>query len=250
MHVEHTLDQLSHFPSLTSLDISNCDLTDQSTQPIKSLENLVFLDISHNKELTGEVLANICAIKRLKELLMQNCPRIVSGLKYLKELPSLTSISLSHCGVSDEDIRWLEPFTWLETLTLIRANITDKGIDSIGKLTSLTALDLSMCANISDVGVRVLRKLPHIKNLNLNFCSNLTDAGVAALTGLTTLGIFGCNRLLIQGNNNNMLTVCGNKRSKKNNSWAKKDILTNRCVKGRLVLVYISFSKGINCPRL
>jgi CheY-like chemotaxis protein len=203
LNVENTLTVLSNFKSLVSLDISNCGLDDTNIRGIEKFAHLTFLDISQNPLLSGEALAPIGKLKLLRELTMAHCPNAVSGLKYLQKIPSLTNLSLSHCEVGDEDIRCLEALPQMESLILIGARITDKGVESLAKLTSLSALDLSMCTNISDKGIKSLHRLSHIKNLNLNYCMNLTDAGVATLGSLTSLGIIGCNRLLIQGIANN-----------------------------------------------
>lgn len=192
LNMELTLNALSCFPSLQSLDIANCGLTDTNITAIEKLVNIVYLDISQNNQLTGAALVPVCKLKLLRELLMAHCPLVMSGLKHLVALPNLICLSLSYCEVGDADVCWVETLTCLESLTLIGAQITDKGVESFGKLGRLSDLDLS-CTNISDSSIPTFRKLS-LKNLNVNFCVNMTYGGVTTLrTFIDTVSATGCS---------------------------------------------------------
>lgn len=58
------------------------------------------------------------------------------------------------------------------------AGVTDQGITSLSRLTSLVSLDLSDCCSMGDPSLMALsRGLPHLQELSLHNCTHLTDAG-------------------------------------------------------------------------
>src|SRR5439155_18828300 len=67
-----------------------------------------------------------------------------AGLKHLKDLPSLRSLSLSDCvKVTDAGLKEISGLQELESLNLGTTSITDAGLKHLQSLTALRRLDLS-----------------------------------------------------------------------------------------------------------
>jgi hypothetical protein len=63
--------------------------------------------------------------------------------------------------------------------------LTDKGMQAVSSLASLTFLDLSWCYNVSDEGVRAVSSCTALTFLDL-FGSEVTDEGVRAVVSSCT----------------------------------------------------------------
>lgn len=75
------------------------------------------------------------------------------------------------------------------------AQVTDNGLAVIGKMTSLTDLNLACCQSIRDAGLAALLWLRGLQALTLRACTNITDTGVELLgnlSSLTHLDLWGC----------------------------------------------------------
>ncbi|GAM27609.1 hypothetical protein SAMD00019534_107850 [Acytostelium subglobosum LB1] len=201
--VDTCLKQLPQFPQLESLNIASIKLSDDNCEPLRRLSKLTQLEISDNVNITHVGIQHICAVRTLRDLDISGCRNISSqGFQALSTLSKLQTLQASDCHIDDAAMAYIGLLTDLKTLVLLNNDFTDDGAAHLSKLVSLTALDLSMCTHLTDRGLQHLKNLNQITRLNLNFNSNLTDMGVATLTGglndLATLGIIGCNRLLIK----------------------------------------------------
>eukprot|EP01132_Coremiostelium_polycephalum_P004691 gene4691-5859_t len=203
INIERCLKVLANLKSLDSLNLSSTKVSDVDCQLFVNLKSLTQLDISRNSDISNIGLEHICNISTLKDLDLSRCTKITElGFQSLSKLPHLESLQAEECGINDESMKSIGTLRELRSLILISNPFTNEGAHYISNLTSLTALDLSMCTNITDSALVHFQNLSQLSRLNLNFCGNLTDSGVATLTGglghLTTLGIIGCNRLLIK----------------------------------------------------
>lgn len=80
-------------------------------------------------------------------------------------------------------------------------NITDKGMEFLGKLPRLRGLNLSSCS-ISNQGLDALRALNRLETLDISYCNRITDLGLKALKSLsrlTFLDVQGCVKLTTGG---------------------------------------------------
>ena len=79
------------------------------------------------------------------------------------------------------------------------ARVTDAGLSSLPRLTSLTTLDLSHCSELTDAAlVHHVSGCTGLTSLVLSHCPLLTDAGIEAVrtfTGLRTLSVAHCPKL-------------------------------------------------------
>jgi|GEM_PF-2325237 len=107
--------------------------------------------------------------------------------KSLSQL-AITSVSLAHTKLSDEDLAALiaiSPLLALEDLNLTHTPITDRGLVVVSQLRALRKLSLTLTA-ISDAGLTQLEGLEHLTDLYL-IDTALTDAAVEPLSKLLTL---------------------------------------------------------------
>ncbi len=100
------LNQGSVKASLTSLMLSNCDVTDQSASLISQCQNLEFL------ELDGTQITD-------------------RGLKQLARLPKLRYLNLDHTSVTDSGVSHLSSVSHLEELSLSNTSASDAVLESL-----------------------------------------------------------------------------------------------------------------------
>jgi CheY-like chemotaxis protein len=198
LDVPFALSHLTHFNALSSLNVAWCNVKDLHLHGIANLCKLAHLDLSNNPDITSQAFLILASLPELNELCISHCTQITQQFELISSLPRLQKLHATSCGLTDEALAFLEPLQTLNTLTLSYNKFTDMGMESLGKLRSLTSLDLSMCVELTDKGLLPLRTLEHMQKLHLNFCRNITDPAVVGLTHLTSLGIIGCDRLLIQ----------------------------------------------------
>jgi Leucine-rich repeat (LRR) protein len=153
---------LGQFASLTDLNLSWSNVTDERTVHLRGLTRLRRLDLSFTK-LTGASLAN------------------------LKNLAQLESLDLTSTAVADSDLAYLKELRKLQNLKLSQTDITDAGLSHLRDLPDLNRLDLSGCqTNITDAGLIVLGGLSQLESLILDD-TDVTDAGLPSLSGLVQL---------------------------------------------------------------
>ncbi|EGG16809.1 hypothetical protein DFA_07787 [Cavenderia fasciculata] len=194
----HSIDTLKKLPE---------NLTDTQCVPLVHLTNLTHLSVSGNPDLTDAFLAHLkhCPLVELNLSYNENISE--HGFQMLREQSdtihtTLTSLSLNNCAVNDEMMNHIGKLLQLTSLSLINNPFSDSGAKHLSNLQSLTSLDLSMCKEISDVTLESLQALSQISRLNLNFNPKLTSNGMSKflnLSHLTSLGIIGCDGLLIKG---------------------------------------------------
>jgi DNA-binding beta-propeller fold protein YncE len=131
------------------------------------------------------LLAVLHDLPRLKQLQMGHSKVSNSGLRHLRNLHSVESLTLIQTNISDEGLVHLEGLPDLKSLNLHMSLITDAGMRSLARLQKLEQLDLDD-AEISDAGLAQLAGLINLKKLLLSR-TNITDAGLVHLSGLTNL---------------------------------------------------------------
>lgn len=133
----------------------------------------------------------------IEHINIEGCNVTAEGIRALRTMRSLTSLSFSFCETMDEDLflalcsltqlkclklccctkiplpffSHFEQLTHLEQLNLSHSNITDEELKVIGKLESLTILNCEDCSGISDEGLPHLKTLHHLVALNVSSCS-------------------------------------------------------------------------------
>ncbi|KAG5681204.1 hypothetical protein PVAND_010661 [Polypedilum vanderplanki] len=109
-----------------------------------------------------------CSIRSLD---VSFCEKIGDqALQHLSQgLFHLKSLSLSSCQISDEGLEKLGKMHELEVLNVGQCSkITDKGLETLAnELANLQSIDLYGCTKITSKGIDIIMKLPKLKSVNL-----------------------------------------------------------------------------------
>ena len=201
-----SLPYIGQLLQLQSLDLTDCGITDAGLPYVQFLVNLRHLVLDNCWHLT--TLEPLRPLLELEQLSVKDCSRLTDdGVQSIGTLPRLLVLDLSGCySLSDnlhfEGWRRLQKLVLsyctlmavdrfqhenLLLLDLGGTSIADRGLEQLGSLKQLQALNLNDCSEITDQGLHHLRGLIHLRYLNLNLCSSITDAGLCSLETLPAL---------------------------------------------------------------
>jgi Leucine-rich repeat (LRR) protein len=124
------------------------------------------------------------------------------ALKCLKELPQLRGLALWRTRVTDVGLEQLAPLRQLHGLDLQDNDITDAGLARLCRLSQLHVLGLQK-TKISDDGLKYVGRLTQLETLDLSY-TKITGAGLRHLKGLkqlTLLCVIGCTKITPLGFN-------------------------------------------------
>jgi internalin A len=99
--------------------------------------------------------------------------------------------------VTDQDVKELPAFPFLEKLDLCSSQVTDDGLKELAALKNLQVLDLRK-TKISDSGLQVLQQLKKLKRLYLTGCT-VSDAALVHLRDLADLEVLSLGRTNVTG---------------------------------------------------
>jgi hypothetical protein len=190
---------ISQCASIQSLSIIGCvSLDPWTTKHITSVTNLRKLTLNHNEYITTEEICQLSVLSNLQELDMEDihlnneslaaiCNGSVAGiLKRLniEENPDVTNIGFHN----------LTKLSNLEVLRIGVCQATDVGWRSVGKLSTLTALQILGSTNLTNSGFsEFITELTALKEFQICFCDQLTSDLVhnklKHLTNLTNISI-------------------------------------------------------------
>ena len=161
------LKNLSGLTGLSHLNLHNATSTDDSGMVyLSAMTSLVRLDLS-GTGVTDKGLAELRPLQKLQSLNLNRTAVSAAGLAQL-ELASLQQLNLNGTQVADDGLALLanvsEDFSYLD---LGHTEVTDEGLDAIGRLDGLWYLDLSG-THVSDEGLRHLSNLTNLRNLKLS----------------------------------------------------------------------------------
>jgi F-box/leucine-rich repeat protein 14 len=191
-------------PSLKVLNLSLCkDVTDSSIKRITAnCRNIEILDLAGCSKVTNSSLFYISMLRKVRKLNLRSC-RMISdhGIGDLCNTHDshgriLEELCLQDCQkLTDESLRHVAAgLPHLDRINLsFCVSITDTGLKSLSKITSLRELNLRSCDNISDIGIGFLAENGlGLRSLDVSFCANITDtamkniaAGIASLHSLS-----------------------------------------------------------------
>ncbi|MDX9975620.1 MAG: M56 family metallopeptidase [FCB group bacterium] len=183
---------MRHLENLQSLEtlLAWNSLTDDALASIANLSSLRELSLNATY-LQGPGIEHLARLPRLQHLELQGKDFGDGGLRYLRALPALKSLTLRGDGmrISDAGMRSVAGLTGLEQLRLVRlGNITDVGIAELRSLRALRVLDLHHSVT-TDAALAYLSEMESLEDIMLSNNSQtvLTDAGLAHLTRLKNL---------------------------------------------------------------
>ncbi len=108
----------------------------------------------------------------------------VALLPYLKRLPRLRELELSHA--TDSQIALVKDLPGLTSIRVPSGEVTDAGLTNLEGATDLQELDLFANRQITGAGLAHLRRLTKMMRLNLG-CTMVDDAGLRNLTEMKLL---------------------------------------------------------------
>jgi internalin A len=211
-----SLKALTEFPKIRSLYFLDCSLSDDSLESLYGARSLVELrlresdvteagilairganptwavvfnkhiHVREDKKVHEDYLPSIQQLPQVKELAFKGPLTSDATLGVLKDARSLDSLRLVGCRVTDDGLRNLRGLTLLTRLYLWGTDatdsdcqITDRGLEHISHLSSLTDLTVYNC-QFTDDGIGELAKMTSLRRLTLRNTA-ISDAGVAEL---------------------------------------------------------------------
>lgn len=212
---EDGLEALGEMTNLEFLDISRCvGPCAGDFGVLGRLTQLKHLDISFC-ELDADDLLALTSLRHLELLRLKGCSTAEMGdaMQCLRFLPTITSLNLSQCDLTDADllsflphlhrIRWLHikqcsritgvgaaalaSLTGLMHLNAEGTHIGDEGLSHLAGLSLLEELDVSHSDKITNRGLVHLQRLERLRDLNLTSCVRISDEGVSLLCSLPAL---------------------------------------------------------------
>lgn len=225
-----SLESFSALQCLTSLDLTGCSkFSNQGLAHVGKLGNLTSLALSECDQIKAEGIAHLSELQlrsfsmrfgEITDVEMEQVCRISSltyldvsknqgitdaGLQHL--IPSVITINLSGCEVTDEGLMFLSAHTkeihmedcmgvvgtWVNAVPLPKLqslHLADSGafcpVD-FSSFTSLSELDMSWCHRVTDDMIVALSSCSCLTSLNVVGCKLLTDASVEAVATITSL---------------------------------------------------------------
>jgi beta-lactamase regulating signal transducer with metallopeptidase domain len=139
-----------------------------------------------------EGIKHLKGLANLKKLRIQSVETFTNeGMAQLKDIKSLESLTLVRTQVTDDDLIYLKNLTNLESLGLLsNSQITDKALDHLRSLTNLKKLRLDD-TQVTDEGLQKLKQHGLLTGLELLALgrTQITDAGLAYLRGMSELKV-------------------------------------------------------------
>lgn len=125
-----------------------------------------------------------------------------SILKRVCSFPFLEELYfLSYKDLTDKELVYLNPCLNLKKIDFYSITITDQGLTSLSKLSSLEELKLRRCQTLNDESLALLSQFPKLKKITIDD-SNITGQGLAnfsALSSLEEIEFSFCKKLTDEG---------------------------------------------------
>eukprot|EP01120_Amphizonella_sp_Union-15-10_P008057 TRINITY_DN2818_c0_g1_i2.p1 TRINITY_DN2818_c0_g1~~TRINITY_DN2818_c0_g1_i2.p1 ORF type:complete len:276 (+),score=36.97 TRINITY_DN2818_c0_g1_i2:43-870(+) len=147
---DNGLKSLSKLTNLNELIIvSCCRITDRTIQYISNLTNLKTLNLS-DCEITDDGIGILFNFSCLEFLDLSWSKISDNGIRQISRLDRLKRLSLSQCEITDVGLGFFSGLKNLRELDLSRnRRITDEGIKLLCRLTNLGDLNLKHCKNVT-----------------------------------------------------------------------------------------------------
>lgn len=208
------LAHLKTLPNLEYLCLYGSKFTDAGCVHIKEMSSLRILSFHENLcRISDEGLAHISQMPNLEVLCLHGMKNITDdGIAHLTKMPSLHKLNIASSQVTDRGLEYLSQIKTLEHLELPQdqKGITDRGLEYLSRLPNLKELSISRIHFIdpkmnrdyyTDKGLEYLSRCSKLEELRIGSIG-ITDAGmehIARLTGLKSLGLFGCDNVTDSG---------------------------------------------------
>lgn len=178
---------ISHFSRLQELSLAHTRIGDAGLAHLNSLCQLRVLNLAGLCASDDSLATLLCQLPRLHTLVLDRCKQ--AGDKALqavsKHAPQLRELGLVSTAVSDKGLQQLGGLQQLQALNLETCLVGDRGLEVLSRLTALRRLDLSE-TRAGNGAMSFVGKLQQLESLNLA-CSGVNDSGLRRLNRLTRL---------------------------------------------------------------
>ena len=199
---------IARSPLLETLDLSGCGAAGPQTWAAVARSARLRRLRLNDTTLDDASLALMSGLEQLEQCELQRCPQLtVAGVEKLGTWPRLRDVKLGGAGMGNDvvaalarcsglrvvglddtavtDVAALAPLKNLQRLSLVRAAVTDEGLESLGKLPELRHLRLRG-TKITDRGLAAVARCQRLATLDLSE-TVVGDDGVAQLATLAEL---------------------------------------------------------------
>ncbi len=184
---DDTLANLENVQSLTRICILSEAVSDGAFRHLGKLKNLDSISISggtptSRPRINGSGLKELSGLTKLSELDLGNCLVGDSAMVSLTRL-KIRELDLNSSAITDRGVEAIGRITSLERLAILNAAITDKAFQHFARLKDLWGLGLMHCYLLDGRGVKELASLKKLTCLCLTDCP-VDDAALRSLKGL------------------------------------------------------------------
>lgn len=175
------LRQLAALPKLRKLALFGSGCTDRWLDSLPELPELTSLTLIGTSN-SASGLKILAKLKRLDDLSLI-LVKVDKGLEHLRELPNLTSLYLEETDLTDAGFAQLSSVARLELLSIGPAQLSDEGLEVLGRLKELRRLFLKDVTGVNGPGLRHLVAASHLKDFSL-IGAGVTDEWLRAVEPL------------------------------------------------------------------
>jgi internalin A len=181
------INQVSLPPSITSLSLYDCHLTDLSfLAPLVHLEQL---SLDRNPIDDGD-LRVVGRRKSLTTLVLSNTTITDAGIQHLQELTSLRTIDLTNTKIGDDSLRLLSRLPSLKSISFLGTQVSDRGIAVLSEKPALLGGTLRLTGPLfTDECLPHIRELKGLLHLALED-TLVTSAGLRQIAGMPLETVF------------------------------------------------------------
>ncbi len=161
---------LSQSQSLTSLDVRGCQLESAGLKSIGQLRGLITLSIGDPPpsetstpaitvgSLKDADLVELYSLTELQKLTLSGTSLTeASVVKMIERYPKLVSLELHSVRLTDSSLLAFSKLSFLRSLSLIKADLSDDAVDGLSMFETLTQLNIQG-NNISNDGIKRLQR--------------------------------------------------------------------------------------------
>ncbi|CAL1538996.1 unnamed protein product [Lymnaea stagnalis] len=194
-------------PDLHHVYLADCQrLTDTTLKSLSACKNMTVLNMADCVRISDagvRYLTEGPAASKLRELNLTNCVRVgdMAMVNLHKRCHSLTYLNVNFCEhISEAGIELLGQMHSLVALDISGCNCGDQGLSALGHNSRLRDVVVSDNSNITDLGLqKFAQQSKDISRLDLSHCVNLTDGAIKNLAFccrmLTVLNLSGCKHV-------------------------------------------------------
>ncbi len=172
-----TISVFSNIPTLTELNASECEITDEGVKKLFSSFYIKKLNLTSN-DISGTSFENLATNHTLEILYLAQNSLLADNLKHLINNDTLVTLDLTNTFICDEGANLLAQNTCLQELYLMQCLIRDVGAKAFGESKNKNLEKLILSNNeITHEGAMVLIKNKFILRLDLtnNPCNRFVD---------------------------------------------------------------------------